>query len=275
MIEEPDAQASETSQKPNSSLDHSTISAPSRERCVAQVAAAERKSRTKSRFETASIELGATAANPSSRGHQPAVGGEVHAGQRAGAERQLGRGAEDGLEAPRVAAEHPEVGEQVVREVDGLRALEVRVAGHRPVEVALGDRDEDVCRSCRRSIVPQRVRAGEHRHVGGDLVVARARRVQLAADGADDLGQPPLDGHVDVLVVRRGRRTRGCRALGHAVEAGVQRVAVAIADDPGGREHRRVGARLLDVVRGEPPVEARWRRSAGGRPGPAARRSAT
>ena len=37
-----DAQASETSQKPNSSLDQSTISAPSRERCVAQVAAAAR-----------------------------------------------------------------------------------------------------------------------------------------------------------------------------------------------------------------------------------------
>ena len=42
MIEEPDAHASETSQKPNSSLDHSTISAPRRERWVEQVAAAPR-----------------------------------------------------------------------------------------------------------------------------------------------------------------------------------------------------------------------------------------
>ena len=40
MSEEPDAQASDTSQKPNSSLDHSTSSAPSRDRCIAQVAAA-------------------------------------------------------------------------------------------------------------------------------------------------------------------------------------------------------------------------------------------
>ena len=39
---EPDAKASDTSQKPNSSLDHSTISAPSCERWVAQVAAAPR-----------------------------------------------------------------------------------------------------------------------------------------------------------------------------------------------------------------------------------------
>src|SRR5918993_5310811 len=67
MIEEPEAQASETWQKPNSSEDQSTISAPSRERCVAHVAAADRKSSTKSRLETASIELGATEAKPSSR----------------------------------------------------------------------------------------------------------------------------------------------------------------------------------------------------------------
>ena len=42
MIEDPEAQASDTSQKPNSSLDQSTISAPRRDRCVAHVAAAAR-----------------------------------------------------------------------------------------------------------------------------------------------------------------------------------------------------------------------------------------
>jgi hypothetical protein len=66
MIEEPDAQASDTSQNPNSSLDQSTISAPRRERWVAHVAAAARKSSTKSRLETASIEFSATPVNPSS-----------------------------------------------------------------------------------------------------------------------------------------------------------------------------------------------------------------
>src|SRR4051812_1560269 len=66
MIDDEDAHASETSAKPNSSEDHRTISAPSRERCMRQVAAAARKSSTKSRFETASIEFGTTPAKPSS-----------------------------------------------------------------------------------------------------------------------------------------------------------------------------------------------------------------
>src|SRR5204862_4808977 len=63
----PEVHSSGSSQKPNSSLDHNTSSAPRRERWVAQVAAAARKSSAKSRLETASIEFSATAENPSSR----------------------------------------------------------------------------------------------------------------------------------------------------------------------------------------------------------------
>src|SRR6478609_1054786 len=66
MIDDEEAQSSRTSAKPNSSEDHRTISAPSRDRWVAHVAAAERKSSTKSRLETPSIEFGTTPAKPSS-----------------------------------------------------------------------------------------------------------------------------------------------------------------------------------------------------------------
>ena len=62
--------------------------------------------------------------------------------------------------------------------------------------------------------------------------------MQLAADRPGDLGQPPLDRHVDVLVVGRERE----RAVGElaldGVEARQQRVAVVVADDPRRREHR-------------------------------------
>ena len=187
---------------------------------------------------------------------EAAVGREVHAGQRARAERQLAGRAEHELEPPRVAPEHPEVRQQVVREVDRLRALEVRVAGHRPVLVALGELDERALQLLQLLERLQRVRAREHRHVGRDLVVARARGVELAADRADDLRQPPLDRHVDVLVVLAERERAAVELLLDALEPAEQRVAVGLADDPRLGQHRRVRARLLDVVRPEPPVEA-------------------
>ena len=80
--------------------------------------------------------------------------------------------------------------------------------------------------------------------------------MQLAADRADDLGQPPLDRHVDVLVGVQERELAGVELLRDAVEPAEQLVAVGVGDDAGGREHRRVRARLLDVVGREAPVEA-------------------
>ena len=168
----------------------------------------------KSRPETASIEFGATSSKPSSRATIAAVGVEVHARERARAERQpsglaLGEG-----EARAVAREHPEVREQVVAEIDGLGALQVRVAGHRPVDVLLGAREHDLpsaprARCCAAAALLARV----HREVGDDLVVARARRVQPPADRARDLGQAALDRHVDVLVLVLEREARLAPAL--------------------------------------------------------------
>ena len=80
--------------------------------------------------------------------------------------------------------------------------------------------------------------------------------MQLAADRPDDLGQPPLDRHVDVLVVVAERERAAVELRLHALEPAEQRVAVGVGDDPRRREHRRVRARLLDVVGPEPPVEA-------------------
>ena len=94
-------------------------------------------------------------------------------------------------------------------EVDGLRALEVRVARHRPVDVRLGAREQHLDQRRERDVRASRRLAHEQRDVGRDLVVARARGVQRAADRADELGQAALDRHVDVLVV--GREARSAR----------------------------------------------------------------
>ena len=106
-------------------------------------------------------------------------------------------------EALPVALEHLDVGEQVMREQHRLRRLQMRVAGHDDVGVCRGERGQaraaGRCSSVEDAadLVAQ-VQAQVERH----LVVAAARRVQLAAGRADLLDQPPLDGHVDVLVGR-------------------------------------------------------------------------
>jgi hypothetical protein len=100
------------------------------------------------------------------------------------------------------------------------------------------------------------VGAHEHRHVGRHLVVSRAGRVELAAHRPGDLGEPPLDRHVDVLVVL-GDDERIRVDLGtHRVEAVLERLEVLVADDRAARQHAGVGARLLQVVGREPVVEA-------------------
>ena len=75
-------------------------------------------------------------------GERLAVDREGRAGERGGAERQhVGAGGAGG-EPLAVALEHEHVGEQMVGEHDGLRALHVRVAGHRRVAMPLGARDQ-------------------------------------------------------------------------------------------------------------------------------------
>ena len=189
-------------------------------------------------------------------GDRAPVGVEVDACQRAGPERQAPGLFEREGEALAVALEHPEVGEQVVAEVHRLRALGVGVAGQRPVDVLLGAGEQRAHQLPARVVRRARLRAHEHRDVGRDLVVARARGVQLAADRPGELGDAPLDRRVDVFVgVFEGEHPE--RQLGLGLFDGFdQVVAVLDRDDPALGEHPDVGAGLLDVLRPQPLVEA-------------------
>ena len=194
----------------------------------------------KSRSATASSELGVTPSKPSSRGDHPAVSVEVDAGQRAGAERQVSvlRGGE--REALAIARQHPDVGQQVMDEIDGLRALQVRVAGQQPVRCRLAA-----------SITPRTssMRAAARTGLARDM---RCRWSPGRCASARCAGAPParpaisvsaaLDGHVDVLVAvlegktcRRAARPRRRRAP-TAARRGPRR------DDLARREHARVRA---------------------------------
>ena len=167
--------------------------------------------------------------------HRAAIGVEVDPGQRARPERQRRRLLGGEAQARAVALEHPHVGQQVMAEVDGLRALQVRVARQRPVEVALGGVDQRGHERGDRIDAGQRRLAREERDVGRHLVVARARGVQPAAHRARQLGEPPLDGHVDVLVVGREREAALAQLGLDGVQAGQQRVAILVPTAPPAR----------------------------------------
>ena len=189
-------------------------------------------------------------------GNEAAVGVEVHACQGAGAQWQLARHLEHEGEAARVAVELPEPGQQVVRQIHGLRALKVRVAGHGPVEVARGEVEHHVHQVEQSAPVTVSVCAHEQRDIGGHLVVARACRVELAAHRPGDLGKAPLDRHVDVLVVGMDLEAVVLDLLQHLRQASLDGLQIVGRDDLLARQHARVRERLLDVVRREPVVEA-------------------
>ena len=95
------------------------------------------------------------------------------------------------------------------------------------------------------------------RQVGGDLVVARAAGVQLAAERTDELGQAPLDRHVDVLVAL-GERERPPPKLAGDRRRGPRAAASSSSslEHAGACERPRVGTGSRDVVRRQAAVEA-------------------
>ena len=66
MMDEPVENASDSSMKPNSELDHSTISSHKRDRCMHDTLHAYDRSSKKSRSDTASSEFGMTREKPRS-----------------------------------------------------------------------------------------------------------------------------------------------------------------------------------------------------------------
>ena len=176
-----------------------TISSAKRDRCTAARLAAASASTAKSRSETASSELAAGRSKPSASAVICAVDGEGGAGERGGAERRFVQPLAGVGEAAAVAAEHLDIGHQMMAEGHRLGRLQVGEAGHDGGGVGERLLGQRLLQGGERRVGAVDGVAHPQPEVGGDLVVARARRVQPAGGRADQLGQPRLDIEVDVL----------------------------------------------------------------------------
>ena len=150
-------------------------------------------------------------------GNVMAVDGQGGTGQCPRAERQYINPLAALLQAFTVTAEHLVVGEQVMRQEHGLGALEMGVPGHHYGTMAFGETGELLLQSAKQLLNGSDLVAQIQAHIEQDLVVAAAGGMQLAAQGADLLGQPPLDRHVDVFVQRQEGETSLLQFALHAL----------------------------------------------------------
>ena len=153
-----------------------------------------------------------------------------------------------------VAFEHLDVGEQMMREINGLRALQMRVAGNQHVGIFSAERDEGALQvgdfaEQRRDFVAQ-----PEADVEGDLVVARAGSVQFSADG-NALREFRLDVHVDVLEFGLPFEFAGADFQADFVQSARDGNLFRFGQHADFSQHGGVRERTQDVVPPEPPVE--------------------
>ena len=93
-----------------------------------------------------------------------------------------------------------------MREEDRLRLLKMGVAGHDNIEVALGSPRQLPPQPLQGRQNPFKLLSEIKAHIQGNLIVAASGGMQLSAHGADLLGEPALDIHVDILIGRGKRK---------------------------------------------------------------------
>ncbi len=141
-------------------------------------------------------------------------------------------------------------------EIDGLGALEVRVAGHRPIGVALGDIDDRRHQRCRQLDGPIRRSGYEEGQVSRHLVVSRTAGMELPAQRADDLGQPAFDRHMDVLIVLGELEGSARELVADLLETFEHLGELVVGQDTGAAQGLRVGFGARDVLLPQTLVEA-------------------
>ncbi len=195
--------------------------------------------------------------------HEVGVEREGRTGQRPGPQRRDVQPVHRDQEPVDVAGQGPTVGQEVMGQEHRLRPLQVGVPGQVDVGGLAGTLGQDVLEGHHLADQADQGTPAPQAQVGGDLVVAAAPGVELGADFAGQLGDPALDGRVDVLVARLEDEDAGGDLLLDQVQ-GVQEVGhLAVRQDADLPEPLHVGPRAGQIVGGQHLVEGQADREVG------------
>ena len=158
-------------------------------------------------------------------------------------------------EAVEVAPEHLEIRHHVVRQGDGLRLLQVGIAGHDGVQVVLRNVQQDAEQLAEHLLRLLTGKFGVHAAIQRHLIVAAAPGVQAFARFADALGQQGLHVHVDVLRVHHPVDFARLDVRQNPAQAFDNLVRVRLRDNALFAQHRRVGNRAGNILLRQPLIK--------------------
>ena len=187
-------------------------------------------------------------------GDEFAIEANGRAGDRSAAEREHVEAAARVGDPAEIAVKHFDVGEQVVREIDRLRPLQVGIAGNEHVAIGRGQFDQGALRGPEQGAERVAFVAEVEAEIQGDLVIAAAGGVQLRAGVADPLGQLGLEVHVDVFEFGLEREFPRLDLRADLAQTCRDLCALLRGDQPGGFERGGVRDGARDILPPESPV---------------------
>ena len=155
----------------------------------------------------------------------------ARAGKRGSTQRAVVGGIEGGLQARKVAREHPGIRQQMMRQQNRLSVLHMRVARQNHLVILLSGIHQHMTKRKigLHELLGERLDA--QARIGRNLVVARTPGMQAFTGLADTARQLALDGHMNVLVIDVEGEVAGIDILFDSGQALGNRLLVLGADD--------------------------------------------
>lgn len=159
------------------------------------------------------------------------------------------------FEASSVARIHLDISQAVMTEGDGLRRLKMREAGHDRIGVLFGLVEEHALQRNQSRLRPLTGAADPEPEIGGNLIVARARRVQPARYRSDHFDKPGFDVEVNVFQDSLESETAFLDVGTDLCQSVENAARIILGNDPLRGQHRDMRTRAFDIFPGQPLVE--------------------